>query len=88
MLDGSFFKYAGDKFVSKQVDNKKKKKLKKVEEKMLGWGMFGFLNLVDSQFNHFFSLISLFHLVYFKFKCCVDLPSSIRFYKILLVDVN
>lgn len=43
MLDGAFFEYAGDKFVSKQVDNKKKKKLKKVEEKMLGWGMFGFL---------------------------------------------
>ena len=33
--------YAGDKFVSKQVDGKKKKKLKKVEDKMLGWGMFG-----------------------------------------------
>lgn len=30
---------AGDTFVSKKVDNKKKKKLKKVEEKILGWGM-------------------------------------------------
>lgn len=30
----------GDRFISKQVDNKKKKKLKKVEEKMLGWGRF------------------------------------------------
>ena len=29
---------AGDTFVSKKVDNKKKKKLKKVEDKMLGWG--------------------------------------------------
>lgn len=32
------FEQKGDKFVSKQVDSKKKKKLKKVEEKMLGWG--------------------------------------------------
>ncbi|RDY05479.1 HIV Tat-specific factor 1-like protein, partial [Mucuna pruriens] len=32
------FEQKGDKFVSKQVDGKKKKKLKKVEEKMLGWG--------------------------------------------------
>ncbi|XP_061342617.1 splicing factor U2AF-associated protein 2 [Gastrolobium bilobum] len=32
------FEQKGDKFVSKQVDNKRKKKLKKVEEKMLGWG--------------------------------------------------
>ncbi|KAL2325267.1 hypothetical protein Fmac_024325 [Flemingia macrophylla] len=32
------FEQKGDKFVSKQVDNKKKKKLKRVEEKMLGWG--------------------------------------------------
>ncbi|KAH1229903.1 HIV Tat-specific factor 1 [Glycine max] len=32
------FEQKGDKFVSKQVDNKKKKKLKKVEDKMLGWG--------------------------------------------------
>lgn len=32
--------YAGDKFVAKQADNKRKKKLKKVEEKMLGWGRF------------------------------------------------
>lgn len=29
---------AGEKFISKQVDNKKKKKLKKVEDKILGWG--------------------------------------------------
>lgn len=39
MLDGSFFEFAGDTFIAKQVDNKKKKKLKRVEEKMLGWGM-------------------------------------------------
>ncbi|KAL2563141.1 hypothetical protein AAZV13_20G178100 [Glycine max] len=32
------FEQKGDKFVSKQVDGKKKKKLKKVEDKMLGWG--------------------------------------------------
>ncbi|KAK7278293.1 hypothetical protein RJT34_23319 [Clitoria ternatea] len=32
------FEQKGDKFVSKQVDNRKKKKLKKVEDKMLGWG--------------------------------------------------
>ncbi|XP_010549896.1 PREDICTED: splicing factor U2AF-associated protein 2 [Tarenaya hassleriana] len=32
------FEQKGDKFVSKQTDNKKKKKLKKVEEKLLGWG--------------------------------------------------
>lgn len=31
---------AGNTFVSKKVDNKKKKKLKKVEDKMLGWGRF------------------------------------------------
>ncbi|RZC20007.1 hypothetical protein D0Y65_006728, partial [Glycine soja] len=28
----------GDKFISKHVDDKKEKKLKKVEDKMLGWG--------------------------------------------------
>lgn len=32
------FEQKGDKFVSRQVDNRKKKKLKKVEDKMLGWG--------------------------------------------------
>lgn len=31
---------AGERFIAKQVDSKKKKKLKKVEEKMLGWGRF------------------------------------------------
>uniref|UniRef100_A0A2N9GCG5 RRM domain-containing protein n=1 Tax=Fagus sylvatica TaxID=28930 RepID=A0A2N9GCG5_FAGSY len=31
------FAQKGDKFVAKQVDNKKKKKLKKTEERMLGW---------------------------------------------------
>lgn len=41
MLDGAFFKYAGEKFVSKQVDNKKKKRTKKLEDKMLGWGTCG-----------------------------------------------
>ncbi|XP_038703687.1 HIV Tat-specific factor 1 homolog isoform X2 [Tripterygium wilfordii] len=32
------FEQKGDTFRAKQVDSKKKKKLKKVEEKMLGWG--------------------------------------------------
>ncbi|KAL5850926.1 hypothetical protein ACOSQ4_008939 [Xanthoceras sorbifolium] len=32
------FEQKGERFVTKQVDNKKKKKLKKVEERMLGWG--------------------------------------------------
>lgn len=32
--------HSGDKFRAKQVDNKKKKKLKKAEERMLGWGGF------------------------------------------------
>ncbi|KAB1203393.1 HIV Tat-specific factor 1 [Morella rubra] len=32
------FEQKGDSFVAKQVDSKKKKKLKKVQEKMLGWG--------------------------------------------------
>lgn len=36
----SFHVYAGDRFIAKQADNKRKKKLKKVEEKMLGWGRF------------------------------------------------
>lgn len=71
MLDGAFFKYAGEKFVSKQVDNRKKKKLKKVEEKMLGWGMLrsllyssrSFRKLTDSHFNLNFSPVSPFHLV-------------------------
>ncbi|KAB1206601.1 hypothetical protein CJ030_MR7G020486 [Morella rubra] len=31
------FEQKGDSFVAKQVDSKKKKKLKKVQEKMLGW---------------------------------------------------
>ncbi|XP_068340980.1 splicing factor U2AF-associated protein 2-like isoform X2 [Pyrus communis] len=31
------FQQKGDTFVAKQADNKRKKKLKKVEEKMLGW---------------------------------------------------
>lgn len=39
LLDGAFFKYAGETFKAKQVDSKKKRKLKRVEEKMLGWGM-------------------------------------------------
>lgn len=29
---------AGDKFIAKQQDKKKKKKLKRVEDKILGWG--------------------------------------------------
>ncbi|KAI4364778.1 hypothetical protein MLD38_020828 [Melastoma candidum] len=32
------FEQKGERFISKQVDNKKKKKLKKVEDKILGWG--------------------------------------------------
>ncbi|GMN59785.1 hypothetical protein TIFTF001_028878 [Ficus carica] len=32
------FEQKGERFVPKKVDNKKKKKLKKVEDKMLGWG--------------------------------------------------
>ncbi|EXC24922.1 HIV Tat-specific factor 1-like protein [Morus notabilis] len=32
------FEQKGERFISKKVDNKKKKKLKKVEDKMLGWG--------------------------------------------------
>ncbi|KAL2558855.1 RNA binding (RRM/RBD/RNP motif) family protein [Forsythia ovata] len=32
------FEQKGDKFISKQVDKNKKKKLQKVERKMLGWG--------------------------------------------------
>ncbi|PRQ41485.1 putative GYF domain, nucleotide-binding alpha-beta plait domain-containing protein [Rosa chinensis] len=32
------FEQKGDRFIAKQADNKRKKKLKKVEEKMLGWG--------------------------------------------------
>ncbi|CAI8603221.1 unnamed protein product [Vicia faba] len=32
------FEQKGEKFVSKQVDNKKKKRTKKLEDKMLGWG--------------------------------------------------
>ncbi|KAL8166228.1 hypothetical protein V2J09_007727, partial [Rumex salicifolius] len=32
------FEQKGERFVTKQTDNKKKKKLKKVEDKMLGWG--------------------------------------------------
>lgn len=32
------FAQKGEKFISKQIDKNRKKKLKKVEEKMLGWG--------------------------------------------------
>ncbi|XP_022742348.1 splicing factor U2AF-associated protein 2 isoform X1 [Durio zibethinus] len=32
------FEQKGDKFITKQVDSRKKKKLKKAEERMLGWG--------------------------------------------------
>ncbi|KAJ4719173.1 splicing factor U2AF-associated protein 2 [Melia azedarach] len=32
------FEQKGERFIAKQVDSKKKKKLKKVEDKMLGWG--------------------------------------------------
>ncbi|KAG6760024.1 hypothetical protein POTOM_036523 [Populus tomentosa] len=32
------FEQKGDRFITKQVDSKKKRKLKKVEDKILGWG--------------------------------------------------
>lgn len=32
------FEQKGDKFIAKQIDKRKKKKLQKVEQKMLGWG--------------------------------------------------
>ncbi|KAL9365115.1 hypothetical protein Peur_042988 [Populus x canadensis] len=32
------FEQRGDKFISKQIDSKKKRKLKKVEDRILGWG--------------------------------------------------
>jgi HIV Tat-specific factor 1 len=34
------FEQKGERFITKQTDNKKKKKLKKVEQKLLGWGTF------------------------------------------------
>jgi HIV Tat-specific factor 1 len=34
--------HAGDRFITKQVDSKKKRKLKKVEDRILGWGRFLF----------------------------------------------
>lgn len=34
----SCFLLPGDRFISKQVDKNKKRKLQKVEHKMLGWG--------------------------------------------------
>ncbi|XXG72371.1 hypothetical protein AAC387_Pa07g1484 [Persea americana] len=33
------FEQKGDAFIAKQMDKKKKKKLKRVEDKILGWGM-------------------------------------------------
>lgn len=35
-----FYIVIGDKFIAKESDKRKKKKLKKVEDKMLGWGKF------------------------------------------------
>lgn len=32
------FSRAGEKFIAKKTDKNKKKKLKRVEEKILGWG--------------------------------------------------
>ena len=32
--------FTGEKFVAKQIDKRKKKKLKRVEDKILGWGRF------------------------------------------------
>ncbi|CAK9140756.1 unnamed protein product, partial [Ilex paraguariensis] len=32
------FEQKGDKFITRQVDKRKKKKLQKVEQKILGWG--------------------------------------------------
>ncbi|XP_019083831.1 PREDICTED: HIV Tat-specific factor 1-like [Camelina sativa] len=37
------FEQKGERFITKQTDNKKKKKLKKVEQKLLGWGKFSLL---------------------------------------------
>lgn len=37
------FFHSGERFITKQTDNKKKKKLKKVEQKLLGWGKFSLL---------------------------------------------
>uniref|UniRef100_A0A804MK26 RRM domain-containing protein n=1 Tax=Zea mays TaxID=4577 RepID=A0A804MK26_MAIZE len=38
LLDGTPFRPGGDVFVSKKTDKQKKRKIKKVEDKMLGWG--------------------------------------------------
>lgn len=48
------FEQKGERFISKQVDSKKKKKLKKVEDKMLGWGWF----LILASSNYFFTVTS------------------------------
>lgn len=42
---------SGEKFVPKQADKRKKQKLKKVEEKMLGWGIFLVLSRSLSDFT-------------------------------------
>lgn len=39
-LDCYWIFCTGDTFIAKQADKKKKKKLKRVEDKILGWGMF------------------------------------------------
>lgn len=38
-LDYFWILFTGDAFIAKQMDKKKKKKLKRVEDKILGWGM-------------------------------------------------
>lgn len=43
VLISFYFFHSGERFISKQTDNKKKKKLKKVEQKLLGWGKFSLL---------------------------------------------
>ncbi|KAB5538616.1 hypothetical protein DKX38_016149 [Salix brachista] len=49
------FEQKGNRFISKQVDSKKKRKLKKVEDKILGWGRF-FFNVLKG-----YALLILFH---------------------------
>lgn len=61
---------AGDKFISKQVDSKKKKKLRKVEEKILGWGIVLFRVYISLESSKLMSV--WMHEV---FRCCLR-PST------------
>lgn len=42
--------HSGERFITKQTDNKKKKKIKKVEQKLLGWGKFWLLCTIKPTF--------------------------------------